>query len=215
MNETFRFPHNDFLWVWSEIGLGIIFYVGMFAYALWSAKKYLVIGLLGYIVIAFFTPLADRTFPLVMMTVYIAMSCKRKPINQPQLLISILIFAMVVFGFRFRSSYWNKKVRKAKTPQAVLDAANGYSVFSTLTYTNFPWFWWKAKANFQLGNEDCIEQYRRAFRYSPYDIYVLNGMGLSYILEDNMGKANGFFKIALDICPDFKAAQTNFEVSSR
>ena len=212
VNETFRFPHNDFLWVWSEVGSGILFYIGMFVYSLFSGKKYLKAGLIGYMVIAFFGAPTDRTFPLVAMTLFIAMSCKREPVHQSKILLTVLVFMLVVFGFRLRASYWNKILGRAKTPEQILKAVKGESPFSTLTYMNYPWCWWEAKANYKLRNPICVSQYRKALEYNPYDVYVLYGVGVSYTVESDVSHAIEYFEKASESCPEYEAPKKMLEV---
>ena len=220
LTESFRFPHNDFLWIWSESGhLGFIGYLGMFLFALYSAwkKKAIpwIIGILGCMAIAFFSCSYERVFPTLMAVTFISMSCDMKPVRQPRILITALVFAMVVFGFRFRAAYWNKKLRLADDKQdwsLVLDASYGGSVFSTLDHEGHPWQWWRGISNLKLGRYNmAVESLQIAYQQNPYNVQVLNGMGSVYGMYGEYGQSIKYFNEALRICPAYKEAQINRE----
>ncbi len=213
--ETFRFPHNDFLWIWAEVGVGgLVCYLGMFCYSLYCAWKekavYLLVGLLGYMSIAFFSAPRARPFASLILITFIAMACPMRSIQQPRILLTFLIFAMIVFGFRFRSSCWDKKLKSAKTISQRVEATRGFSVFSTLLNNSQPWHWVRGVMSLEMNKRSlAIEQLEKAYEYNPYSIFVLNGMGLARQFEGNNKQANTFFDKALEICPDFEAAKIN------
>lgn len=200
--EAYRFPHNDFVWVCAEIGiLGLLCYIGMFIKGLWKAEKWRVMGLMGYITMACFTTLRERPFTSLMLFVLLAVGGKVYP--QPRILLTVLIFALVVFGFRLNSSYWDKKLGRAKTVPKLIESARGYSVFSTMTYTGMPWKYWEALEHPYL--------YKEALRCNPYNVHVLNQAGMVYGNEKDFEKAKECFSEAIRICPDFTAARENLE----
>ena len=141
---SFRFPHNDFLWVWAETGIfGIFCYLGMFGIALWSAIKrkahYLIIGLVGYMTLAFFTACRERPFASLMMLVFIVLACERKDeIKCYKEVLIPLTLLLVVLGFQYRSMNWIRCMQKVKTPTLKILQTEGYSPFTTLTYTGMP-----------------------------------------------------------------------------
>lgn len=213
---AFRFPHNDYLWICAEVGIGgIVCYLGMFGYSIYCAWKkkavYLLIGLLGFMSIAFFSVPRERAFSSLMAITFIAIACPMKVIPQPRILLTLLIFTMVVFSFRFRASCWNRKLVYAKTvsKQGVY-AKRGFSVFSTLNYIGQPWHWWMGLTNLEMNKKSlAIEHLKIAYEYNPYNVYVLNGIGLAKQIEGDEVQANVFFEEALRICPNFKCAKLN------
>jgi len=221
---SFRHPHNDFLWVCSEVGVvGFLCYLGMFATALYYAWKkkaaYLIMALVGYVIIASFSASRERAFASLMGMTFIAMACNgeykvgRYGVRDIKLLlITILVFTMVVFGFRYRSSCWNKKLRNVKEWHQLKEMTQGYSVFSTLTYVGLPYHWWRGLANFKMGNKElAFEQYQTAYRHNPYNIHVINGMGIACGDRGERERAIKYFEEALKICPKFEDAQENLE----
>jgi O-antigen ligase len=211
--NMFRFPHNDFLWVWAEVGIfGFLCYVGMFVWALKGAKTYLLIGLLGYMTVANFSAVRERPFSSLMLCVFLSLACKRKWTVRPRYLVIPLLFFMVVLGFRYRSSCWNKKLMRSQSFAQIYEGTAGYSHFSQLTYSGLPYYWWKGMCSLKSRNEElAIKQLRTAYLHNPNNIQAINGMGITYGLEKKYDKAKEYFNEALEICPDFKDAEDNLK----
>jgi hypothetical protein len=218
IEEQFLFPHNDFMWEWSEVGTtGFLCYLGIFVSAIYFARHrpYLLMVLAGYIVIASFSTLRNRTFFTVVLGLILLNACERnRVIKQPRILLTFLIFTMVVFGFRLRSSIYDKRAIRASSNIAKVTAASkGCSVFSTLTDLGMPWKTVEGLNNFYIGNRKiCISQLKQGHKHNPFNINALNGAGIAYGLENNIEKSNGYFRKALEICPAFEAAKTNLKV---
>jgi tetratricopeptide (TPR) repeat protein len=212
---TFRHPHNDYLWICAESGIGaLICYIGLAMSCLYYAWKekasWLFFGLTGYMVIAFFSASHERAFASIIFALFIAMSLKGKEVNHRNIMIPALILAMVVFGFRYRSSCWNKKLRITTSWQEVLDCCEGYSMFSSMTHTGLPYHWWSATANLHLGKKEIAsDQFQTAYRYNPYNIHVINGYGVSLALQGDKAGAERQFAYSLSIWPDFEDAKLN------
>ena len=206
-----KHPHNDFLWIWSEIGLtGFLCYIGMIGYALWSARKqaYLLVGITGYIIISCFSGLRERPFAGLILMTYITLACERTiPIRKTDLITTVLIFAIVVFGFRLRASCYNKNLQTGTWGQ-VEEKFKAYSVFSTLSHAGVPWHWWSGMYHFKVGNKPvAITRFKKAYEYNPYSIHVLGGMGKAAMLEGKNDLAKSYFKKVLGIYPEDKEAK--------
>jgi tetratricopeptide (TPR) repeat protein len=214
--EQYRFCHNDFLWEWSEIGhLGIACLMGMYGLSIYYAWKkkhiWLLMLISGYMAIAFFTAPRDRVFPTLIMAL-IFLSCERnRIIAQPRILLSALIFTMVVFGFRMKASVAERYFEGARNiEEKIVATSKGDSFFSTLTYETLPWKAWAGIAFYDLRKpEACIPLLKDAYRYHPYNVFTVNGMGLVHLLEGNKEEAEKYFSEAVDICPDFQPARNN------
>ncbi len=209
--HIYRFPHNDFLWILAETSIGgLICYLGIFAVAIRSAIKdkqtWLVMGIVGGMSVAFFSVLRERPFPTLMLMTFVLLACDRPyKIKQPKILLTVLIFAMIVFGCQLRSSYWNKLVRKSKDNVDFIERSRGYTIFSTLTYTGIPWQWYKGVTNLESGKPSLgISQIEEAYEYNPYNVYVLDAMGDASMVKRDKVKANEYFDEVLRICPRFE-----------
>ena len=115
-----------------------------------------------------------------------------------------------MLGFYYRASTWDKRLHFAKTyPQKVL-MTEGYSVFTTLTYTGLPWNYWRGMANYHLGNRTiAINQFDMAYEHNPTNVHVLNAKGVSLIHQGRKFESGKYLKEAVRICPEFKEAQNN------
>jgi tetratricopeptide (TPR) repeat protein len=212
----FRHPHNNFVWIASEIGIGVVFYIGMFLYALKHASKYLAIGLLGGMVIACFSALHERPFATLMLMTFIALACPMKSYKQPKLWVTVVIFCIVVFGFRYRSATWNRKMRGNLKPDVAINLCEGDSPFSSLTHVGLPWAWWEGMSYFELKRyNEAIPLLKRAQLQNPYNIYARNGAGIAYGIEGRRGKSAMFFAKAIEICPEFEDAKVNLKKLNR
>jgi hypothetical protein len=210
--STFRHPHNDFIWMCAEVGiLGFICYLGMFLSALYKNKeKWLVMGLVGYMVIVSFTALHERAFASLIAASFISMSYVGVKVKAPQLLILLLLFAMVVFGYRYRSSCYNKKLRATTKWSQIPAYTKGRSMFSTLTHAGYPYYWWDAISKLRTGSaEESILLFEKAYEDNPYNVHVINGMGVACGLRGDNEQAISYFRQALEICPDFEDARKN------
>ena len=211
LNIVPKHPHNDFLWIWAEIGLtGFLFYLGMFGYALWSARKktYLLVGILGYMAIACFSGLRERPFACLILMTYISLACEKTiPIKRTDLITTMLVFAVVVFGFRLRASCYNRNLQRGTWAQ-IGEKTRAFSTFSTLYHAGVPWHWWSGMYYLKCQNKEmAIAHFKQAYTYNPYSIHVLGGMGKAAILEGNVPLAKTYFERVLDIYPEDKEAQ--------
>lgn len=215
--ETFRHPHNDFIWNMAEIGiLGGACYIAMFITAIYSAVKseerWLVMALVGYVVIASFSASHERAFASMIAALLISMAYKGFKVKLSRFIVIPLVFAMVVFGCRYRSSCYNKKLRAVKGWSSAHLYAKGRTVFSTMTHCGLPYYWWEATAYIKEGNtEKAIPLFEKAYKDNPYNVHVINGMGIRCALVGDVEGAKGHFNHALRICPEFEDAKLNLE----
>ena len=215
--KFFRHPHNDYLWIFSEIGVGgFLCYLGMMISALYCAIKkkmtWLVIGIAGYMTIAFFSASHERAFATIMIATMISMAVKGQKIKYIKVIIPVLLCAMVVFGYRYKASCWNKKLRACRGQwQEVIDCSNG-NVFATLTHTGLPYLWWSGMANLKTDRPELAAvELAQAYKYNPYNIHAINGNGISKAINGDIEGARHQFEYALEICPDFVDAKANLE----
>lgn len=216
-HETFRHPHNDFIWVTAEIGiLGGACYIAMFVTAIYSAVKskerWLVMALVGYVVIASFSASHERAFASMVAALLISMAYKGYTIKSSKLIVIPLVLAMVVFGCRYRSSCYNKKLRAVKGWSSAHLYVKGRTVFSTLTHCGIPYYWWEATAYIKEDNtEKAIPLFEKAYKDNPYNVHVINGMGIRCALVGDIEGAKSHFNHALRICPEFEDAKLNLK----
>jgi len=139
-NVFFQRPHNDFLWVFSELGiLGFLGYVGVFVLTFWLAWKamrsststneklqiwVLLSGLVGYVVIANFSFPKERIEHQIWWAVLLAMLAyharnELKNVRRFTLKIDnrvLLTLALAVLGFNLTVGYYRYKGEAAMKP---------------------------------------------------------------------------------------------------
>ncbi len=220
---VFKHPHNSFLWVWGETGIGgIICYVGMFGLAMFYAWRKKEVWLLilgsGLITIACFSASRERAFASLITMTFFILVCEGRKVSFRYLkpfVTVVLLFTLVVFGYRHRANRWNKTMRSANGDKQsdwhkIASTARGYSVFSTVDIDGHPWKWWQGMANLKLGNRELGgKQLGEAYKYNPYSVNVLNGMGISSEIRGEPKMAKWYYKKALQIRPLYKHAQIN------
>lgn len=91
-------PHNDFLWIWAEMGLpGLLSYSFLLFFLLHAALKILIrsnssqekllglllfAGLLGFIIFSCFSFPKERIFSMIMLAIYAAIILSRLPVSK-------------------------------------------------------------------------------------------------------------------------------------
>ena len=139
-NTFFQRPHNDFLWVFSELGiLGFLAYVGVFVLTFWLAWKamraststneklqiwVLLSGLVGYVVIANFSFPKERIEHQIWWAMLLAMLAyhargELKNVRLFTLKINnqvLVALALLVLGFNLTIGYYRYKGEAAMKP---------------------------------------------------------------------------------------------------
>ncbi len=208
---VFLQPDNDFLLVLCEGGyFGLLVYFGVFCFGLYRARDdtLSIMCIVAFMAVALFSGLMERAFASMVLFTVLAIGCRgrKMPVSR-FVFIPILCLMLVVFGFRHINMRQSKALNKTMEWS---DIRSGESVFSRLTHHGIPWAWWRGTGYVKDDNDVlALEEYKRAHRLSPYNIYVLNSLGA---LCGNMGEYNvaiACFREAVDICPEYEDAQLN------
>jgi len=196
-------PHNDFLWVISEIGwLGGSFYLSLFVMAMYYAvksKNYPVImGLVAYMTLAFFTFPRERAFHSMMLVLYLAFSVihykgKLVKINLRPVIVLIsfvLLFGVVVFSCRLIQDRRMKIIRRTNDTNIIVDVTDKYIPFCTLDLTSMPVAWYRGFAYRRKGNfREAKKNFVEAEKANPYHTGVLNDVAMCYSTEGDLPNA--------------------------
>ncbi|MHC4175123.1 MAG: O-antigen ligase family protein [Planctomycetota bacterium] len=237
-------PENDYIWVLSEIGIfGFILYLLIFGIIIVYVLKILTrhsntndkllltlifFGIVGYMVISFFTFPKERIFHsmflLLMMAIVISIYHQslgdRKSVSRsfisaltiPSLL--LILCAIIVGYFRLNAEIHTKKALAARRvqnwPVVISEIDKGYSAFATLDPMSTPLQWYRGEANFSLNNkQEALYDFKKAYKAHPYHIHVLNNLATCYELEGNHNKAIYYYKQTLKIFPQFEEVLIN------
>ena len=197
LTEVLIRPHNDVLWILAETGIvGAMFYIGFFVYVLraaWKKKnKSILAGLLGYLVFASFSIPSERAFHSIIMLVLAALAVKRKyeplEFRPSPLLAVILVFIIVVFGFRHRASLQSLAVRETRDYKKTRTILKDISWFAALDGTTTPLHLYRAIARYEQGYElYSLEDFSKAYRLHPNNVHTIAVFGA---VLSNMGRHN-------------------------
>jgi O-antigen ligase len=220
---TFQRPHNDFLWVLSEVGLiGFLAYAGLFLYALYACyqgikakqkKAWVIVGaLLAYIVTAASDFPLERNEHQLLLAILLAFAYSFKP--KPQqlyrlslwfLLIPILLITYNIFQ-RFPEEQKVKKVIEAyqlgDNEKMLKWSQEIETQFISIDNFSIPIAWYKGLALHNTGNTPAAQEANlEAYETNPYQIHVINNLAGMYALQNNFIKAEQLYKEALTISP--------------
>jgi len=240
----FQRPHNDYIWVLFETGIfGFMFYVSLFGTILVYIFKiitqqsdrnhklltiFIFFGIVGYMVIAFFSFPKERIFHsmflMLMMAIIVSIyhqtvGC-RKSVSRSCMFVfaapslCLLLLAMVNGYIRLNGEIHTKRAfaaRRAQNwPAVISEIDKGYSVFATLDPMSAPLKWYRGEANFLLNNvSQALEDFRKAYNAHPHHIHVLNNLATCYELEGNHNEAVKYYNKALKIYPQFEETLIN------
>lgn len=215
---VFQRPHNDYLWVLAETGImGFLCYVGIFASAIYYSAKsknwMSLMGLTGYMVIAFFSFPKERAFHSLMLVIYLAMIIPSKKVMVPNrvfALTGMCILSILSAGFFlcYRTDIHIKKITTAKKQKDYDEVISQYeqcSKLRTLNTYGVPIAWYKSEA--ELINDNFPQAFisgHKAFEHNPNNVYVLHRMGDLYSYMNRYEQAERFYLDALKIVPDFE-----------
>ena len=240
----FQRPHNDYIWVLFETGIfGFMFYVSLFGTIFIYILKiitqqsdrnhkllsiFIFFGIVGYMVIAFFSFPKERIFHsmfLMLMTaiivsIYHQSLAYRKNVSRTLMFalaapsLCLLLLAMVNGYIRLNGEIHTKRAFAARRtqnwPAVISEIDKGYSVFATLDPMSTPLQWYRGEANFLLNNvPQALEDYKKAYNAHSYHIHVLNNLATCYELKGNYNEAIKYYNKALNIYPQFEETLIN------
>ena len=240
--EGYRFnirPHNDYLWVLTEMGIfGFLSYLWIFIYSLFLSVKtmskcikydlrviniFFAIGLVGYMVIAFFSFPKERIFHLVFSAVMLGLILSihqqsfsvhrsvrsKRSKNLVARLAVVVMFFSTVYSYKYYSN--EKKISRSliyhKNGQwlKLLETLGGIDTrYFILDNTATPLEWYKGVANYTLKNFDtAFNNFQLAYTHNPNHVHVLNNLGTMYHDRGMNTKAIEHYKSAISIAPKF------------
>lgn len=224
-------PHNDFLWVFSEIGvLGGLAYIGIFASLFLSGFKALkftttydrlgiciiLAGLLGYIIISNFSFPKERIEHQIWLVLFFAIIAfytrdnfnKIKFNNRVFIAIALVgLSANLIIGYyRYEGEKYTKQFYKKtidiKLKKSLVEQAS--SCFYNLDHTGTPLQWHMGViANNEFDTALALAYFKEAYQLSPYNYRVLNDLAGCYGRLGNNQKLETYLFEAYRINPDY------------
>jgi len=226
-NEYTMRPHNDYLWVASELSpFGGVVYILIFALALFYARgnPYIIMGLIGYMVVACFSFPKERAFMSMVLVIYLALSLGKAPrmrvsgfANYIFIIAAVLI--AVFFAGRIQAERRSRQIVDAHAVRdwhRVIRLTADFKPKSYITLTGTPVMYYRGLAY------EMIDDYQRAGRaYSAAarahinHIYTLGGIGICYYKLGQLDRAADCYKRLLYIKPNHIGAKHNLYMIER
>jgi O-antigen ligase len=155
LKKSFGRPHNDFLWVFAELGIfGLAAYLSIFAIALFHCyrrREYLLFSLLlGYMTIASLSFPKERAFHTIMLLTVIALSHPR--VKRPYrlsmariyiasvIVLAVLGLTIINFALRFKADICSRRLwiaKRAGNWSAILSEQENYSRWANIRINGF------------------------------------------------------------------------------
>jgi O-antigen ligase len=238
LTTTFQRPHNDFLWVFSELGIpGGLFYTSFLVLPfilsckrLFSSKHLIDIelaiytaALLGYLTISFFDFPKERIEHSIFILLIIALIYNKLNFTQGFTLpknklllvfVPLLVLCIICSAYRLNGELYSKKLYLARAgnnfEKMIVYSDKAYSIFYTIDPTSIPIHWYRATASFALADyRNALEDFKLAHKISPYNVYVLNDLGSAYEVLGDHDMAKTYYRIASEIAPQFEDPKLN------
>lgn len=222
-------PHNDWVWVWSETGPGVLAYISIFALGLYYAYKRknfaFFAGIMGFMTIVCFAHLRVRVFHPMILLLMISMSAgggklylsKRKVLVGGVIVLAVLSFVMFGFTQRFRYGKMAHRIRFARFAKqwdVVYANTRKSSWFYSLGALPIPIKCFEGEYYFYNNRmTEALDCFLDAYRANPNHVVTLNNMGTCFAFHDMYEQAIKCYKKALAIRPDLESPKNNMEAT--
>ncbi|MBT3231987.1 MAG: tetratricopeptide repeat protein [Calditrichaeota bacterium] len=237
-------PHNDFLFVLAESGIsGFLCYVLIFIFVisyiirilLKSRDKHdqifgllMLFGIVGYLVIGFFSYPKERIAHTILVTLMIASVLSRYhrlfPIKKRWKSIPYSLWMIPLIALTSMSTWigYSRLIAETQTKKALIARSNqdwegvisgidlAISPFYQIDPTTTPLQWYRGVAHFSKDNiDEALADFLKAHELHPNHIHVLNNLASCYEILSDHSKAIEFYTRALDISPRFEETLIN------
>jgi tetratricopeptide (TPR) repeat protein len=193
----------------------------------------MLLGLIGYMIISFFSFPRERIVHSIFLSLIIACIVstyhstfpEQKRSFSPNLsvlsILSVLLLAVCVcIGYaRLQSEIHTRNAMIAHqnenwpTVVAEIDRAN--KMFYQIDPASTPLLWYRGIANYCMGLfNEALSDFQKAYQAHPYHSHVLNNLGTSYAKLGDYQRAGEYYQKALNAFPGFQDALVNLGLVS-
>ncbi len=231
-------PHNDFLWIWSEAGLlCFLCYVFPLLYAVVhlvvqivqhpsrQVAALLLFGVVGFIVISFFSFPQERPVHVMYSTLLLAFSFfmpsardnkgKPLPLKSTILFVAMLnVSAIGVCIYKWQSGVIIEKGLKARAlnhySETVRMMESATTPLSQYGPTATPLSYYIGEVHFYRQDYNkALATFQEAKKQHPWHLQTMNSLGSVYARKENKDQAIDYYEEALSLSPYFDEALIN------
>lgn len=243
-NIFYERPHNDFLWIWSEVGIaGVVLYLLLMVMALFFVSRLIVghsgaervhyfllfIGILIYLVIAFFSFPKERIEHSLLLMLFFAFVVSKtlkvkktgSSLGTSIVLSTILLISCGYSAFwgyeRLAADFHMRNVVEAKRNESWQRVLRETKKIEREAYefasNGTPVSWFKGTAQMQLGlQEEAHRSFLEAYKRHPTHIYTLNNLATTYFMQGRVDSAILFYQKTNRINPVYEDPIINLSV---
>lgn len=237
-------PHNDYLLVFSEKGLlGLIGFISIFIvliyYGIRNARRsdsikpmlinfFFVFGIIGYMVISFFSFPNERinhlNFMSLMAAVLLSNYLKQDidldntGFQKGWLFLPAMILSYLAIHFGIIAVNSEINIAKAQLAQKKKDwnkmevyAQKGYSIFAPIeSKHSFPVAMYTGVAKYSKGEyRDALTYFEKSYQQHPTNVSVMNNLGCVYDVIQVPDSSIVYYSKTLEIFPHYEIGQLN------
>lgn len=222
-------PHNDFLWIASELGIPtLIFYLLLFGIIIQKVWKLegdrkvfrspILYSIIFFLIVSSFSFTKERVelglvFLLIISPVFF--QGKDEPtfrVGKGLTIISafLLLASIVQLFTRFKTEVYIKGLLEYSSNESKQKLKNPMYQF---TPTSTPISWLIGYDHFRKQEFDSADLYfEKAYQTSPYNVQILNSYGVSMDRNNNHPRAKQVLSEAIRIAPKFEEAYLNLSM---
>ncbi|MEX2589500.1 MAG: O-antigen ligase family protein, partial [Chitinophagales bacterium] len=235
----FTRPHNDFLWVWMELGLAaFLCFALLFIWIFYQSVKFLyqqkntgyhllILALsVGFLLISIFDFPKERIFPYTLFTTNLALYFRTfKPSNSAvklqwlnplvKVLLPLFVFANLLVIFILTLGHFHtKKVLKSwqlnQYEKVIEHGLKAKQWKVPVDYFAWPVDYYIGEAQFHQGDINSAQSsFLKAEKIHPYHLLNLNNIASSYYLQGDVNSALKYYNKALSLSYNFDEALVN------
>ena len=240
-NILFKRPHNDFLWVTTEIGIaGLVLTLLIISVLGWKSLKLFLLngnlkllvilsGLIGFLFISFHSFPKERLLHIVLTSIVVAVLLNelkmtvtaKKAMSRSYILIGTVtvLFTLLAGSYRFKGEYYTYQLLQAKdegkATGMIKAGEKALSFFYNVDPTMTPIQSYLGEAHLLLGEkEEMLFTSRKAFETAPYHYKTVTNYGYALMLNFQLHQAKKILLESHAINPYYEPTLLNLSVIS-
>lgn len=236
---VFARPHNDYLWVWSELGIfGFLSFLSFLVLtvqygfkAIFQKENYALLlafcGLTSYLIVAFFDFPKERIESSIALAVFVSIiiieslsNLKSVELSRSQhkiigtTFICFTLFCIYFSQTRIESESHMRiameEKEKGNNQALITYAMKSEHLYFSADNNGMPVRYYSGIGHFNLNQkQNAIDDFKLAYELNPYNFNVVNNIATAFFISNDYVNAEKYYLKALEINPYFDDAKLN------
>lgn len=236
---VFARPHNDYLWVWSELGIfGFLSFLSFLVLtvqsgfkAIFQKENYALLlafcGLISYLIVAFFDFPKERIESSIALAVFVSIimieslsNLKSVELSRSQhkiigtTFICFTLFCIYFSQTRIESESHMRiameEKEKGNNQALITYAMKSEHLYFSADNNGMPVRYYSGIGHFNLNQkQNAIDDFKLAYELNPYNFNVVNNIATAFFISNDYVNAEKYYLKALEINPYFDDAKLN------